>query len=50
MRILLVLAAAALLLGGLYYFLRTRTVTTVYVEGNVHYTQEEIEEMVFNGP
>ncbi len=49
-RILLVLAAAALLLGGLYYFLRTRTVTTVYVEGNVHYTQEEIEEMVFNGP
>lgn len=49
-RILLTLAVVAALLGGVYYFLTTRTVTTVYVEGNVHYTREEIESMVFDGP
>lgn len=49
-KILLVLAAVAVLLGGLYYFLQTRTVTTVYVEGNVHYTSEEIEAMVLDSP
>ena len=49
-KILMVLAVVALLLGGIYYLLLTRTVTTVYVEGNVHYTKEEIEEMVMSGP
>lgn len=43
-----------LLLGGaaagIGYFLSTYTVHTVYVEGNVHYTQEEIEEIVMEGP
>lgn len=48
-KILIILALVALLLGGLYYFLLTRTVKTVYVEGNVHYTKEEIEEMVMKG-
>lgn len=49
-KILMVLAVVALLLGGVYYMLLTRTVTTVYVEGNVHYTKEEIEKMVMSGP
>lgn len=49
-KVLLTLAVVAVLLGGVYYFLRTRTVTTVYVEGNMHYTREEIESMVFDGP
>lgn len=50
LKILVMLAVVALLLGGLYYFLLTRTVKTVYVEGNVHYTKEEIEAMVMTGP
>ena len=49
-KILMILTVVALLLGGVYYFLLTRTVKTVYVEGNVHYTKEEIEEMVMTGP
>ncbi len=49
-KILMILTVVALLLGGIYYFLLTRTVKTVYVEGNVHYTKEEIEEMVMTGP
>ena len=40
----------ALALGGIYYFLFTHTVKTVYVEGNVHYTKEEIQDMVMEGP
>ncbi|HKM34980.1 MAG TPA: cell division protein FtsQ/DivIB [Lachnospiraceae bacterium] len=46
---LILLAVIALLLGGVYYFLQTRTVKTVYVEGNVHYSKEEIQDMVMEG-
>lgn len=42
----LVLAALA---AGYGYIVRNYTVTTIYVEGNVHYTNEEIIEMVMNG-
>lgn len=37
------------LLGGYYYVIKNYTVTTVYVQGNVHYTNEEIMEMVMDG-
>lgn len=49
-KVILSLAVVAALLGGVYYFLQTHTVTTVYVDGNVHYSKEEIENMVFDGP
>ena len=39
-----------ILLGAGYYVISTYTVTTVYVEGNVHYTEEEIKEIVMKGP
>lgn len=37
------------LVGGYEYIIQNYTVTTVYVEGNVHYTNEEIIEMVMGG-
>lgn len=40
----------SLLLGGAYYYIITNfKVTTVHVEGNIHYTNEEITEMVMGG-
>lgn len=50
LKLLCLLALVALALGGIYYFLLTYTVKTVYVEGNVHYTKEEIQDMVMEGP
>lgn len=38
-----------LFLGGYYYIVKNYTITTVYVEGNIHYTNEEIMEMVMGG-
>lgn len=49
-KLLCILSVVALALGGIYYFLLTHTVKTVYVEGNVHYTKEEIQDMVMEGP
>ena len=37
------------LIAGYVYIIQNYTVTTVYVEGNVHYTNEEIMEMVMGG-
>lgn len=37
------------LAAGYYYIMKNYTVTTVYVEGNVHYTNEEIMDMVMEG-
>lgn len=46
-----ILAAALLfIVGGIFFVLRKYTVRTVYVEGNLHYTEEEIKEMVMQGP
>ena len=42
-------AFLAALIGGYAYIIRNYKVTTVYVEGNVHYTNEEIMEMVMGG-
>lgn len=44
-----VLLIIAVLLGVYLYIQSHYTVTTVYVEGNVHYTNEEIMEMVMSG-
>ncbi|MCM1175420.1 MAG: cell division protein FtsQ/DivIB [Blautia sp.] len=38
-----------LLVSGYIYIVENYTVTTVYVEGNVHYTNEEIMAMVMDG-
>lgn len=38
-----------LLVGGSFYIIRNYKVTTVYVDGNVHYTNEEIMDMVMGG-
>ena len=38
-----------ILIAGYGYIIHNYTVTTVYVEGNVHYTNEEIIEMVMGG-
>lgn len=35
---------------GYIYIVNNYTVTTVHVEGNIHYTNEEIMEMVMGGP
>lgn len=38
------------ILGAVYYVIHTYTVQNVYVEGNVHYTEEEIRNIVMDGP
>lgn len=48
--VLIFLIIIAVLLGGFYYVISTYSIKTVYVEGNVHYTEEEIKEMVLDGP
>lgn len=48
--IAVLIAAVISALGGLgWYVWDSHTVRTVYVEGNVHYTQEEIIELVTDG-
>lgn len=49
-RILFVLIILAVILGLCNYYLSAYTVKQVYVEGNFHYTQEEIEEIIMKGP
>ncbi|MBQ7777237.1 MAG: FtsQ-type POTRA domain-containing protein [Lachnospiraceae bacterium] len=48
--VLIILLLIAAVLGVFYYFISTYSIKTVYVEGNVHYTQEEIQEIVMDGP
>lgn len=47
--VLIILVIVAVGIGAFYYFISTRSVKTVYVEGNVHYTEEEIKQMVMQG-
>ncbi len=42
-------AVMVIVLGGYYYIMTHYKVTTVYVEGNIHYTNEEIIDMVMGG-
>ncbi len=48
--ILLTLSLIAIALGGIYYFLDHYRVVNVYVDGNVHYTKDEIMDIVMDGP
>ena len=53
-KIIIIITAAAVLLAALagvvFYFRENYTVHTVYVEGNVHYTEDEIKDIVMKGP
>lgn len=50
---MIIIAAAAVLLaalaGAAFYIRENYTIHTVYVEGNVHYTEEEIKSIVMEG-
>lgn len=48
-RILILLIIIAGILGAGYYVLETYSIENVYVEGNVHYTEEEIKNFVMEG-
>ena len=52
--IIIIIAVSAVLLtalaGGALYIRKNYTVRTVYVEGNVHYTEDEIKAIVMEGP
>ena len=45
----ILLALFAFLTAAYFYIINNYTVTTVYVDGNIHYTNEEIMEMVMGG-
>lgn len=46
----LTICAVVAVLGAVYYYVvTTYKVTTVYVDGNVHYTSEEVMDMVMTG-
>ncbi len=50
--IIKILAASAVcmaLCGGVYFLLHTYTIQNIYVEGNVHYTEDEVKELVMGG-
>lgn len=47
--ILVIVLLLAVLGGAGLYFLNFYTIRTVYVEGNVHYTEEEIKNIVMDG-
>lgn len=48
-KILILLVILAIILGIGYYVLDTYRIETVYVEGNVHYTEEEVKSIVMDG-
>lgn len=48
--ILIILSLIAIGLGVIYYLLNKYKITTVYVEGNIHYTEDQIKELVMEGP
>lgn len=46
---LTICAVCAILAGIYYYVITTYKVTTVYVDGNIHYSSEEVMDMVMTG-
>ena len=48
--LLILFCMSAMMLGVGAYLRSTYTIKNVYVEGNIHYTQEEIQEIVMEGP
>lgn len=49
-RLLYFLVLFAVILGAVLYFLSHYNIKTVYVEGNLHYSTEEIQSIVMEGP
>lgn len=49
-KILIALALIAVILGGVLYISQVYAIENVYVEGNVHYSEEEIKSIVMDGP
>lgn len=49
-KILIALIICMIIAGVAFYVWHTYTIHTVYVEGNVHYTEEEIKDIVMKGP
>ena len=49
-RILILAAILGIMCGAAFYVLHTYTIHTVYVEGNMHYTEDEIKSIVMSGP
>ena len=49
-KVLAFLTIIAIILGIIYYLISTYTIKTVYVEGNLHYSSDEIKEIVMDGP
>lgn len=47
--IIITVLLLAAVCGAGYYIVRTYTVNTVYVEGNIHYTEDEIKAIVMEG-
>ena len=45
-KVLGILTGIACVLGVIYYLASTYTIKNVYVEGNVHYSKDEIKEIV----
>lgn len=45
-----IVLVTVVVLGAGYYIVNTYTVSTVYVDGNVHYTDDEIKAIVMDGP
>lgn len=51
LQIILIFTVILLIFFAVFYFvIKRHTVKTVYVEGNLHYTQEEMKEYVMSGP
>lgn len=50
LKILIALVVIAGVLGCILYVSEVYRIQNVYVEGNVHYSEEEIKEIVMNGP
>ena len=48
--IVLLIVLAVILAGVIYYIRKNYTVRMVYVEGNIHYTEEDIRDIVMEGP
>ena len=49
-KIVIVLAVVAVFMGAAAFLLEKYNIKTVYVEGNVHYTEDEIKGFVMTGP
>lgn len=49
-KILIFSVILAAIAGALFYITQKYTIQNVYVEGNVHYSQEEIKDIVMGGP